>query len=84
MNESVMNEYIKNVRFAERNAWFDSCVYVRFLMNGHGSLNAFQYDQNLNEIVCRFKRENSKHVLVECSMYEGLRALSVVCMITEA
>lgn len=40
-----MNEYIKNVRFAERNAWFDSCVYVRFLMNGPGSLKAFQYDQ---------------------------------------
>ena len=44
-NESVKGrmtyEFMKNVRFGERNAWFDPSVYTSFLLTGNGSINAF-------------------------------------------
>lgn len=48
-------------------------------MNGHGSLNAFLFDRNLNVsalCACGSAREDWLHVLTECRMYDDLRHLS--------
>ena len=47
VNGRVTYEFIKNVRFGERNAWFDSIVYACFLLTEHESMNAFLYERNL-------------------------------------
>ena len=79
VNGRVTSEYIKNVRFVERNAWFDPSVYACFLLTGHGSMNAFLYERNLCEserCACGAAKEDWRHVLFDCSMYEDLRDLS--------
>ena len=54
----VTYEYIKDVRFGEKNAWFDPSVYACFLMIGHGSMNAFLFERNLNESArCAYRTE---------------------------
>ena len=74
----VTYEYIKDVRFGENSAWFDPSVYACYLLTGHGSMNAFLCERNLSEsaaCVCGAQREDWKHVLVECSLYDDLRDL---------
>lgn len=54
-------------------------MYACFLLTGHGSLNGYLYERNLNEsarCACCADGENWRHVLVECRMNENLRALS--------
>ena len=74
----VTYEYIKDVRFGENSAWFDPSVYACYLLTGHGSMIAFLCERNLSEsaaCVCGAQREDWKHVLVECSLYDDLRDL---------
>ena len=47
MNGRVTSEYLENIRFVERNAWFDPSVYSCFLLTGHAGMNAFFYERNL-------------------------------------
>lgn len=78
-NGRVTYEYIKNVRFAESCVQFEPNVYACFLLTGHGSMNAFLYKRGLSaseRCICGAEREDWKHVLVECSMYDDLRDLN--------
>lgn len=53
-------------------------MYVCFLTR-YGSMNAFLFRRNLSgsaRCACGAESEDWKHVLVECSMYEDLRALN--------
>lgn len=78
VNGRVTYEYIKDVRFADRNVCFDPCVYACFLLTGHGSMNAFLYERGLSDsdmCACGEKAEDWKHVLCECRMYNDLRDL---------
>ena len=75
----VTYEYIKNVRLVERSAFIDPGVYACFLLTGHGSMNAFLYKRGLSEsecCACGHVREDWKHVLVECALYDDIRDLS--------
>ena len=76
---TYIKEYIKGVKFGENSAWFDPSVYACYLLTGHESMNAFLCERNLSEsamCVCGAQREDWKHVLVECSLYDDLRDLS--------
>ena len=74
-------EFIKNVRFAERNTSFEPSVYACFLLTGHESMNKFLCDRGLSDsdrCVCGAEYEYWKYVLVECDMYENLTNLNGV------
>ncbi|CAK9796609.1 Retrovirus-related Pol polyprotein from type-1 retrotransposable element R1 (Fragment) [Anthophora quadrimaculata] len=79
VNGRVTYEYIRNVRFAERNVCFDPGTYVCYLLTGHGSMNAFLKKRGLCEnegCRCGAVCEDWKHVLVECPLYDDVRNLS--------
>lgn len=72
----MTNKYSKNVL---KEMPGSMRVYMYVVMTGHDSLNAFLYDRNLSEsarCACGAESKNWKHILVECCMYEDLRALS--------
>ena len=69
VNGRVTYEYIKNVRFVERNTCFEPNVHVCFMVTGHGSMNGFLHKRGLSEsarCVCGAECENWVHMLVEC------------------
>lgn len=43
----MIYEYLKDVRFGGRNAWFNPIVYASFLMIERGNMNAFLYERNV-------------------------------------
>ena len=81
VNGRVTYEYIKNVRYAERNTCFEPNVYVCFMLTGHGCMNGFLYKRGLCEsarCVCGAECEDWVHVLSDCRLYDDLRDLSVI------
>ena len=53
VNGRVTYEYIKNVRYAERNTCFEPNVYVCFMLTEHGSMNGFLHKRGVRVLdVC--------------------------------
>ena len=81
VNGRVTYEYIKNIRYAERNTCFEPNVYMCFMLTGHGSMNGFLYKRGLCEsarCVCGAECEDRIHVLIDCRLYDDLSDLSVI------
>lgn len=59
---------------------FDPPTSAGFLLTGHGSLNSFLHQRNIEDVEsscrCGSQNEDWKHVLAECPMYADLRNLS--------
>ena len=80
-NGRVTYEYIKNIRYAERNTCFKPKVYVCFMLTGHGSMNGYLYKRGLCQSArCVFGAdcEDWMHVLIDCRLYDDLSDLSVI------
>lgn len=74
----VMYEWIRDVRFASRNEWFDFGMSASYLLTGHGSKNQFLFKRGLAGsecCMCGEECDDWKHVLSECPMYEDERDL---------
>lgn len=77
-NGRVTYEFIKNVRFAWMNEYFDPGMYALFIITGHGSMNGFLYQRGLCEsslCACGVANEDWKHVLCDCCIYDDIRDL---------
>ena len=74
----VTYEFVKDVRFAGRNKWFNPSLRVGYIITGHGTLNAWLYERELAEspaCLCGSPREDWVHVLWVCGLYESFRRL---------
>ena len=79
-NGRVTYEYIKNVRYAERNTCFEPNVYMCFMLRGHGNMNGFLYKRGLCEsarFVCGAECEDWMHVSIDCRLYDDLSVIGV-------
>jgi len=75
----VTYEFIKDVRFAGMCEGFEPSLSLGYILTGHGSMNEFLYKRGLSEsesCVCGAAREDWKHVLIECPLYDDVRTLS--------
>jgi Reverse transcriptase (RNA-dependent DNA polymerase). len=75
----VTYEFIKNVRLVRKWLWFEPGLYMGYLLTGHGSMNDYLMKRGLSEsnsCICGAERENWKHILIECDMYDEIRDLN--------
>lgn len=75
----VTHGFVRSVRFASECEKFEPSLWLGYILTGHGSTNGFLYERGLSdteECVCGAEREDWKHVLTECRMYEDVRDLN--------
>lgn len=78
--------FIQCVNFRSMHADFDFGLQLGYLLTGHGSMNAYLSGinrANTAECLCGSVREDWKHILVECMLYEDIRKLDEWGIIVE-
>lgn len=84
-NGRVTFRFISDVTFVGSNPDFGFGLFLGFLLTGHGSLNAFLHKRTLSASAscsCGAPVEDSLHVLCDCPLYDDIRNLDVMGIVS--
>lgn len=71
--------FIQCVNFRSMNVDFDFGLQLGYLLTGHGSMNDYLYGinrANTSDCPCGSEKEDWRHILLECMLYEDIRTLN--------